>query len=606
MIGDEEVRRGEPEEERIRLAQQGKIETILYHKLPIDLHNLFPLPARPPTLVVLPPPPPGRVCLIEGAPGGGKSTLALHICHQWAQGASWLARFDIVVLVYLRDQAIQNSNTLAEILPARNSKMSESVASQIHDTDGKNVLFIFDGWDEFPHHLMNNSLVSTIIRQPHKLSLHHSTVLITSRPVSSGNLLHIADRQVEILGFTQHQIREYIEKSLDGNSTRIQKLVQHLEEHPVIEGYCYVPLHVAILVHIFLTMKEALPTTLHELFCSLVLCCIVREQATHEPDTSLPELSSLDDLPDDLKSKLNSLSILAYNGVMQNKVVFYPKDLQAFHLPSNLPSLGLLQAVDGLTLYSKSLSYNFLHLSVQELLAAYNISQMVPNEQVKVFKELFASSRFQAVLHYYCGITKLANPGIQAFISSFQTKISSFKDLLPLLHCFFEAQQPSLCQLVDSRFIPNEHQILDSKDLSPVDFLAVGFFISSLLSTSTANTPTIHLVVDGIDDHCLKMLLNEFTKYPVRGICTNARLELFLTSLRLTGKYGPALSKILEVNKSITHLDLSNNSRLSDSGARCIFEGLQHNTALLNLNLCHTCIKATDPDTAGLSLKCFK
>ena len=97
-----------------------------------------------------------------------------------------------------------------------------------------------------------------IIQQPHKLSLHKSTVLITSRPVASGNLLHIADRRVEILGFTQRQIHEYIEKALNDNSTQIEKLVQHLEEHPVIEGYCYIPLHSAILVHIFLTMEGAL------------------------------------------------------------------------------------------------------------------------------------------------------------------------------------------------------------------------------------------------------------------------------------------------------------------------------------------------------------
>ena len=144
-----------------------------------------------------------------------------------------------------------------------------------------------------------------MIWQPHKLSLHQSTVLITFRPVSSGNLLHIADRRVEILGFTQNKILEYIEKCLGGNSAHIQKLVQHLEEHSVIEGYCYVPLHVAILVHIFLTMKEALPTTLHELFCNLVLCCIVRELDTHVSESDTSEVCSLDDLPDDLRSKLN-------------------------------------------------------------------------------------------------------------------------------------------------------------------------------------------------------------------------------------------------------------------------------------------------------------
>ena len=347
MIKEEELRRGGPEEEMIKLAHQGKIEMILGHKKAIDLHNLIPAPEP---LVVLPPPPPPppSKCLIEGAPGGGKSTLSLHICHQWAQGASWLARFDIVVLAYLRDEAIQNARTLADILPANTLDMFTSVASQITASGGERVLFIFDGWDEFSPDLRNNSIVSTIIQQPQKLSLHRSTILITSRPVSSGNLFSKTDKRVEILGFTQHQIHEYIEKALKGNSTQFQKLVQHLEEHPVIEGYCYVPLHAAILVHIFLTMKGALPTTLHELFCSIVLCCIAREQATHESNLScsLHERSSLDDLPDGLKSILINLSILAYNGLMQDKVIFYSRDMQALHLPIELPSLGLLQAVE--------------------------------------------------------------------------------------------------------------------------------------------------------------------------------------------------------------------------------------------------------------------
>ena len=102
MIEDEKIRRGGPEEEMIRLAQQGKIETILSHKISLDLKNLF---SSLYPLVLLPPPSADRVFLIEGAPGIGKSTLALHICLQWAQGASWLEKFDVVVLVYLRDEA---------------------------------------------------------------------------------------------------------------------------------------------------------------------------------------------------------------------------------------------------------------------------------------------------------------------------------------------------------------------------------------------------------------------------------------------------------------------------------------------------------------------
>ena len=131
-------------------------------------------------------------------------------------------------------------------------------------------------------------------------------------------------------------------------------------------------------------------------------------------------------------------------------MVFYQKDLQATHIPANLPSLGILQAVEGLALYSKSLSYNFLHLSVQELLAAYHISQMNPSKQLEIFKHLSESPRFQPVLQYYSGFTKLDNSKIQSFISA-QTQNKSLFKILPFLHCFFEAHQTSLCLLVDCK-----------------------------------------------------------------------------------------------------------------------------------------------------------
>ena len=669
MIGSEELRRGDREEEMVRLAQLGRIETILDHKTSIDLDNLFQ-------------PPHPRIILIEGAPGGGKSTLALHICHKWAQGASFLAQVDLVILAYLRDQAVQNATNLADILPARSERLSEMIASQIQDFNGENVLFIFDGWDEFPSHLQTNSLVSTIIRQPHKLSLHQSTVLITTRPVSSGNLLHIADRRVEILGFTKYQIREYIEKALDGNSTCVQKLVQHLEEHPVIEGYCYVPLHAAILVHIFLTMKGALPTTLHELFCDLVLCCIVRELDTHESDSDTSEVCSLDDLPDDLKSKLSDLCVLAYEGVMQNKVVFYRDDLQKFNFLANVPSLGLVQTVEGLTKLRKSLSHNFLHLSVQELLAAYHVSHIDSSKQRGVFERMFGSSRFQAVLQYYSGFTKLANPAIQDFISTYSEQQSSIEDLLPLLHCFYEAQEPYLCKLVASRFTKT---IQLRKLLNPVDYSAIGYFITSLLSVS-CNAPNVQLSLASIDDRDLNLLLLELSKYHIGVLpssdALSTRLEVELLDANISDKgfkvlasclrklaalklqryndhnshhiEGESLEKnshsdlqcnvnvgfkfvfqslqhnttlvhldlfdvgwqatvdtaqelttMLQVNKTLTHLDLSKNRKFSDS-AYCVFQGLQDNTTLVHLNLSNIDLRGKDDTAQALTtMLCF-
>ena len=432
------MRHGGPEEKVVRLAQQGKVEVILSQKRSVSLEEALinscpdssppppPPPPSPSPLAPIPhqenqcylpdfsvlPIPSSRVTLIEGAPGGGKSTLVLYICKKWAQGVHWLARFNIVVLAYLRDEAIQNACTLADIIPVDTRDVSEKISSHIQANYGLSVLFVFDGWDEFPLNLQKKSLVSTIIKEPYKLSLHQSYVLITTRPSASGNLFHIADRRVEILGFTHVNIVNYITKSLDGSCTNVRQLVNHLKENPILEGYCYIPLHAAILVHVFLTKKGILPITLHELFCDLVLCCIVRELETHDTMISA-DLSSLDDLPAHLKSQLNDLCILAYEGVIQNKVIFYQEDLQACHLPIDLPSLGLLQVVEGLTLFNKSLSYNFLHISVQYLLAAYHISQMTPHyKQVAVLKKLKLGSHFQAVLQYYCGFAKVDTPAV--------------------------------------------------------------------------------------------------------------------------------------------------------------------------------------------------
>ena len=82
------------------------------------------------------------------------------------------------VLAYLQDQLIHNATILADILP-NTLEESQVVSTHMQAICGHNFLFVFDEWDKFPSHLLNNLLVSTIIQQPHKPSLHQSTILIT-------------------------------------------------------------------------------------------------------------------------------------------------------------------------------------------------------------------------------------------------------------------------------------------------------------------------------------------------------------------------------------------------------------------------------------------
>ena len=85
------------------------------------------------------------------------------------------------------------------------------------------------------------------------------------------------------------------------------------------------PLNAAILTLLYLQRDRTLPTTHFEMFRELLLCFIAREVNTRQPNRTLGTISSLDDLPRDLKKQLKHISILAYKGVMNNKIVLHTR-----------------------------------------------------------------------------------------------------------------------------------------------------------------------------------------------------------------------------------------------------------------------------------------
>ena len=73
-----------------------------------------------------------------------------------------------------------------------------------------------------------------------------------------------------------------------------------------------------------------------------------------------------------------------------------------------------------------------------------------------------------------------------------------------------------------------------------------------------------------------------------QGLQHNTTLvHLFLSNIGLeaTEDTAQALTTMLQVNKTLKLLDLSSNESFSNSGAYSIFQGLQQNATLVNLNL---------------------
>ena len=479
MIKEEKVKRRKINDDFVMSTITGKVDDILQRKEPVELENIFKEAKGQ-----------QRKVLIEGAPGCGKSTLSQHICHQWAEGKLF-QEYKHVILVRLREQEVQNAKDVADMLPRRDDSMGEEIAKALSACDGQNILFIFDGWDEMPQTTAGRSVITNILNSN---KLHKCSVIITSRPIASMSLLNMVNTRVEILGFTNDELRQYFADCLDNDNSKVDILQQKIKEDPVVAGICYLPLNASILVHLFKCDNE-LPTTQFDIFCALICNCIYR----HLKKTTKDEVSaikSLDKLPQNVVAPYRQICGIAYKGVMEEMIIF---ELNSFN------TLSLLQGVESFAKYGMlSRSYNFLHLSIQELLAAVHMATHLDDkQQVEQFTKLFGRPRFSAVFRFYAARTKLETPGIKdiviqavkkclvnnetteltpGFDKSHQ-KSNSFNFghkqqplLVSLLHCLYEAQDKDLCQLVAAEL--KQKLDLNYINLDPADCLSVGYILT--------------------------------------------------------------------------------------------------------------------------------
>ena len=452
---EEQVRRRNIEDDFVRQKTiSGKVDDVLQQKVPIELNDIFKKSDGEQKKV-----------LMEGAPGCGKSTLALFICHQWSD-RKLFQEYKLVILVRLRDSAIQTATSIADLLPRQNVTMGQDMAKEITASNGKGVLFVFDGWDELPLNKSGHKIILSVIEGT---QLQESSIVITSRPTSSARLHSLVSSRIEILGFTKDELQQYFSDCLDHNTKDVESLLQRIKENPVIEGSCYLPLNASILVHLFKCGGNELPTTLYGIFSALVCNCIFRHlKKTSQQDTD--EIKSLDDLPQPVDDQFQHLCEIAYKGVIDDKVIF--------DLGPSFNTLGLLQGVESFVVCGRSHSYNFLHLTIQELLAAiYMGSKLKASEQTKQFQLLFSNPRFSTVFQFFAAKTKLKSHGISRVVTQIAKNRGSGL-LTYLLNCLFEAQDSSLCQLVAEKLKSSFY--LTGTTLKPLDCLSIGYFIGNL------------------------------------------------------------------------------------------------------------------------------
>lgn len=518
-----------------------------------------------------------KVVLLDGAPGSGKSTLSLYISQQWGK-KKLFQEFKAVVLVQLRDPNIQGATGIADLLPRRDLNMSQKAAQKIMATYGQDVLFILDGWDELPAQLCKDSFVYHLFFSKAS-NLHKSSVIITSRPIASGDLQQHVNIQLTLVGFTSNVLHEFFSESFVDENVR-KTLLEKIEENPDIADICHLPLYAHIIVHLFRSSNNTLPLSTYGIYSDIILSCIYCYLKNHHMHTAGGSFNSLADLPPDICKPFNTLCMLAYENAQEDRSTFS-------NFKPSFNTLGLVQGVESIVKHGTVVSYNFVHLTIQDFLAAYHIATQFSDDQhPDKLIELCGKSRFSSVLHYYTSVTKLQKSDIRSVFTRITSKyVEDSKPtnetkslLLSVLHCLYEAQDPNMCNFIASQL----QKKLDLSDiaLTRSDCRCIGYFLSCIDNVKFQEFK-VQVMWCSIDDKCCEYLASNHSDAKCANLA-KVHINLRLNNISATGV--KCLSKLLQLN-CLQSLNLNANRQVTDQGVFHIAAELKKSTHLKELQL---------------------
>ena len=364
--------------------------------------------------------------VLEGRPGVGKTILAQKFCCEWAENKNeMLQKYKLVVLVQLRDFSPDDKPSLDDLLFHENTELSKEVVSRIGRTNGKDILLILEGWDELPIPLreitkVRRTKASVFINLVQRVSLPQATILVTSRHVATkdfhGRLQNVVSRFVEVLGLTSTDIRDYI-KSYLNDPAKSNDLIGQLQDRPHIESMCYIPLNCRIVCELFVEQKGELPSTVTEIYSQLIRSIL------HRYFGDVEYFNSYADIPKEARQTFDAVCKLAFEGIVSHKLVFSQQeiiDLVGTDFSETFDGFGLFQAVQSFKVHGSVKSFHFNHLTFQEYLAAYHISEHINlSKQLELVTDHVKSDHLNNVWRFYAGVSKLNNEAIAQVLCAF-------------------------------------------------------------------------------------------------------------------------------------------------------------------------------------------
>ncbi|XP_065902641.1 protein NLRC3-like [Dysidea avara] len=289
---------------------------------------------------------------------------------------------------------------------------------------------------------------------------------------------------------------------------------------------------------VFLCLLGSLPQTATKMFASFILHTVCRHLKRTGKITEDEHINKVEHLPQPFQQTLQQLQKVAFDGLVEDKIVFTMNDLPDM-CRDDPTCYGLLQSVECYCsdeIGTPTKSFNFLHLGIQEYFAAKYVATLPENKVYTLLEESFLvteydpdskSARLSNMWIMYCGITSGQCISLRHYLSNFEqhnmirndyslpqtgpsdnrsTSISQdiLKDpvkVLYLFQCFQEAQDDKFCGILSKSFDSGRINISTHRFL-PHQVVSLGFF----LSRSHRNWKELNLEECYIGDNGINLL----------------------------------------------------------------------------------------------------
>uniref|UniRef100_UPI003AABB876 NACHT, LRR and PYD domains-containing protein 3-like isoform X3 n=1 Tax=Centroberyx gerrardi TaxID=166262 RepID=UPI003AABB876 len=373
-----------------QLETASKMKTL--HDTPIKCHDIFkPLPGQETHI---------RVVLTKGVAGIGKTFSVQKFTLDWAEG---LENQDVSLVILLsfrelnliRDQQL----SLLRLLHVFHPTLQKVTAEQLAVCK---LLFIFDGLDESRLSLdFNNREVVSDVTQTSSVDvlltnliegnlLPSALLWLTSRPAAANQIPPTCvDRVTEVRGFTDPQKEEYFRRR-SSDEELSSRIISHIKASRSLHIMCHIPVFcwitATVLEHMLTTdQRGELPKTLTEMYSHFLLVQTERKKQKYDErhEMSQQELMETD------REVLLKLGRLAFEHLEKGNLMFYQEDLEECGLDVReaLVFSGVCTEIfkRECVLFQRTV-YCFVHLSIQEFLAAVYMFHCYTNRDKKVLE----------------------------------------------------------------------------------------------------------------------------------------------------------------------------------------------------------------------------